>query len=220
KKRKPGDCRALRRSFRSHRRPAGQPFQSQKASRSARRKLSLEAGRAQRRNYARMTMIYEVTIESKTHRVELVRQGSGWSCKLEGRVFPLEGVRRQGGVLWVLVEGRSYEVCQEPAGAETSIVVGNERFNVTVRDPRSLRSRRGAGDSSQGLKKIVAPMPGKIVRIVAPAGTEVEAGQPVVVIEAMKMQNELKSPKKGKVKKINVSEGAAVEAGQTLAEVE
>jgi biotin carboxyl carrier protein len=63
-------------------------------------------------------------------------------------------------------------------------------------------------------------MPGKVVRIVAPPGTDVEAGQPVLVIEAMKMQNELKAPKKGKVKRIVVSEGAAVEAGQTLAEVE
>jgi biotin carboxyl carrier protein len=63
-------------------------------------------------------------------------------------------------------------------------------------------------------------MPGKVVRIVAALGTEVEAGQPVLVIEAMKMQNELKAPKKGKVSKLNVAEGAAVEAGQTLAEVE
>jgi biotin carboxyl carrier protein len=63
-------------------------------------------------------------------------------------------------------------------------------------------------------------MPGKVVRIVAPVGTEVEAGQSVLVIEAMKMQNELKSPKKGIVRKLNVSEGAAVEAGQALAEVD
>jgi biotin carboxyl carrier protein len=63
-------------------------------------------------------------------------------------------------------------------------------------------------------------MPGKVVRILAPPGTEVEAGQPVLVIEAMKMQNVLKSPKKGKVKRLAVGEGAAVEAGQVLAEVE
>jgi len=63
-------------------------------------------------------------------------------------------------------------------------------------------------------------MPGKVVRILAPAGAEVEAGQPVLVIEAMKMQNELKSPKRGRVKRLVVREGAAVEAGQTLAEVE
>jgi len=165
-------------------------------------------------------MIYEVTIESKTHRVELVRHGSGWSCKLDGHEFPFDVASLQNGLLSVLVEGKSYEVRQEVAGSETSIVVGNERFKATVRDPRSLRSRARSGDSGQGPKKIIAPMPGKVVRIVAPQGAEVEAGQPVVVIEAMKMQNELKAPKTGRVKKINVSEGAAVEAGQTLAEVE
>jgi len=94
------------------------------------------------------------------------------------------------------------------------------RFRASVRDPRSLRSRRRVGDSAEGIKRISAPMPGKVVRILAPVGTEVEAGQPVLVIEAMKMQNELKSPKRGRVKKINVAEGAAVEAGQALAEIE
>jgi biotin carboxyl carrier protein len=63
-------------------------------------------------------------------------------------------------------------------------------------------------------------MPGKIVRILAPAGTAVEAGQGVLVIEAMKMQNEMKSPKKGTIKRLTVKEGAPVEAGQVLAEVE
>jgi pyruvate carboxylase subunit B len=68
--------------------------------------------------------------------------------------------------------------------------------------------------------KIKAAMPGKVVRVLAGVGTQVEAGQSVLVIEAMKMQNELKAPKTGVVKKINVAEGAAVDAGQALAEVE
>jgi biotin carboxyl carrier protein len=165
-------------------------------------------------------MIYEVEIDEKLHQVELVRAGSGWRCKLDGRELPVDVVFSQSGVLSILLNGKSYEVKQETAGAETSIVVGNDRFRASVRDPRSLRSRRRGSDSGQGVKKLSAPMPGKVVRILAPAGTEVEAGQPVLVIEAMKMQNELKSPKKGRVKKIAVSEGAAVEAGQALAEVE
>ena len=165
-------------------------------------------------------MIYEVKIESKSYRVELVRRGTGWSCKLDGHDFPFDVTSLENGLLSVLVEGKSYEVRQEVAGAETSVVVGHERYKATVRDPRSLRSRKSGDDSAQGPKKIVAPMPGKVVRIVAPPGTEVEAGQPVLVIEAMKMQNELKAPKKGKVRRITVTEGAAVEAGQTLAEVE
>jgi pyruvate carboxylase subunit B len=68
--------------------------------------------------------------------------------------------------------------------------------------------------------KVKAPMPGKVVRVLVGVGTQVELGQSVIVIEAMKMQNELKAPKKGVVKKISVAEGAAVDAGQALAEVE
>src|SRR5262249_53243158 len=152
--------------------------------RPSRWELSVEAGRAHRRNPA--PMIYEVTIESKSHRVELVRHGSGWSFRLDGHDFPFDVASLQNGLLSVLVEGKSYEVRQEIAGSETCIVVGNERFKATVRDPRSLRSRGRSGDSGLGTKKILAPMPGKVVRIVAPQGTEVEAGQPVLVIEAMK----------------------------------
>ncbi|HVH86513.1 MAG TPA: biotin/lipoyl-containing protein, partial [Terriglobales bacterium] len=73
---------------------------------------------------------------------------------------------------------------------------------------------------SKGPKKVVAPMPGKVVRVIAPAGTEVEHGAGVIVIEAMKMQNELKSPKKGKVAKILAGEGGAVNAGDVLAIIE
>jgi biotin carboxyl carrier protein len=165
-------------------------------------------------------MIYEVTIAEKTYRIELQRAGTGWQCKVDGRELPLDVTSAQSGVFSLLLNGKSYEVKQETAGAETNIVVGHERFNVSLRDPRSFRSRRAAGGAEQGVKKITAPMPGKIVRVLAPEGSAVQAGQSVIVIEAMKMQNELKAPKNGVVKKINVAEGAAVEAGQALAEVE
>ena len=167
-------------------------------------------------------MIYEVTVAGKIHKVELARTGAGWRCKLNGRELPLDVVSIQNGVLSILVDGKSYEIKQEMAAgaAETNIVVGHERFSTVVRDPRSLRSRQKAGAAEEGVKKITAPMPGKVVRILAPAGTAVEAGQGVLVIEAMKMQNEMKSPKKGTIKKLTVKEGAPVEAGQVLAEVE
>src|SRR5579859_370635 len=165
-------------------------------------------------------MIYEVTIAGKNYRVELQRSAAGWQCKLDGRELPVDVTAAQSGVLSLLLEGKSYEVKQEISGTDTNIVVGSERFPVSLRDPRSFRSRRSAGGADQGVKKINAPMPGKIVRILAPEGTAVQAGQSVIVIEAMKMQNELKAPKNGVVKKINVAEGAAVDAGQTLGEVE
>lgn len=165
-------------------------------------------------------MIYEVTIAEKIYRVELVRTEQEWKCKLDGRELPLDVVSAQDGMLSLLLQGKSYEVKQEMVGAESNVVVGQERFSASVRDPRSFRSRRRAGASEQGVMKIKAPMPGKVVRILAPAGSQVAMGQSVLVIEAMKMQNELKAPKTGVVKKINVEEGAAVEAGQALAEVE
>ena len=165
-------------------------------------------------------MIYSVTIGGKEYRVELTRIGSGWSCKLDGRDFPLDAISLGNDQLSLLVSGKSYEVRREESAEGTSILIGRDRLNAMVRDPRSLRSRGGRDRGAQGPKKITAPMPGKVVRILAPLGSEVEAGQAVLVIEAMKMQNELKSPKKGNVRKLTVAEGAAVEAGQTLAEVE
>ena len=165
-------------------------------------------------------MIYEVSIAGKTHKVELVRSGPAWFCKLDGRNLPLDVTATQNGVLSILIEGKSYEVKQENNASQSTIVVAGERFTTVVRDLRSFRSRRGSAGVAAGIKKITAPMPGKVVRILAPAGTAVESGQGVVVIEAMKMQNEMKSPKPGRVKKINVAEGAAVEAGQVLAEIE
>lgn len=165
-------------------------------------------------------MIYEVTIGEKAHRVDLVREGTGWRCKLNGREFPLDIIATQNGVLSILLDGKSYEVKQDVTSAETLMIVGSQRFAATVRDPRSLLSRRASDSGGHGPRKITAPMPGKVVRIVAPVGTTVEAGQTILVIEAMKMQNELRSPKKGIVKKLIVSEGAAVEAGQALGEVE
>jgi biotin carboxyl carrier protein len=165
-------------------------------------------------------MIYEVTIAEKLYRVELHQGESGWKCKLDGRELPLDVVTAQDGVLSLLINGKSYEIKQETTAGETNIVVGHERFLAVVRDPRSFRSRRRAGTAEQGVKKLTAPMPGKVVRVLAPVGTQVEAGQSVIVIEAMKMQNELKAPKSGVIKKINVVEGAAVEAGQSLGEVE
>jgi len=165
-------------------------------------------------------MIYEVSIAEKTYRVELTRAGEQWKCRLDGSEIPVDVVHGRNGALSLLLNGKSYEVNQEMVGAETNVVVGHERFSASVRDPRSFRSRSRAGVAEQGVMKIKAPMPGKVVRVLAGVGTQVELGQSMIVIEAMKMQNELKAPKTGVVKKINVAEGAAVDAGQALAEVE
>ncbi len=103
----------------------------------------------------------------------------------------------------VLVGGNAYEIKRERSlQGELHMVIGSARYAVDVQDPRSLRTRRAAGGAEAGPQKVTAPMPGKIVRIMVAEGDEVKAGQGIIVMEAMKMQNEMKSPKDGRVQKI------------------
>lgn len=166
-------------------------------------------------------MIYEVSIDGTPHKVELERRGDQWRCQVDGHAYELDAAFTARDVLSILVGGKAYEVKREYSlTGETHVIIGSERFEAEVRDPRSLRSRRAAAGVGEGPQKIAAPMPGKVVRIMAPEKTEVEAGQGILVMEAMKMQNEIKSPKKGVVTKIAVAEGANVNAGDVMAIVE
>ena len=165
-------------------------------------------------------MIYEVSIDGKNHKLEINKISNRWECKLDGEKFDVDAVIARPNVLSLIVDGQAFEVKRERTASDLHLWVKSARFAVDVRDPRSLRSRRGAGGGVEGPQKLHAPMPGKIVRVLALVGTAVTAGQGVLVIEAMKMQNELKSPKDGTVKQIVVAEGSSVGAGEVLAIVE
>jgi biotin carboxyl carrier protein len=165
-------------------------------------------------------MTYEVLIDGKSHRLELSRSENGWECMLDGRPIRLDAVLARPDVLSILIDGKAYEVKRERTAVDMHLWVGPVRYAAELRDPRSFRSRKAAGADEQGAKRLVAAMPGKVVRVLAVQGSSVEAGQGVLVVEAMKMQNELKSPKKGVVQRILAAEGAAVNAGDVLAIVE
>ncbi|HEY1679422.1 MAG TPA: biotin/lipoyl-containing protein [Candidatus Sulfotelmatobacter sp.] len=164
-------------------------------------------------------MIYDVSIDGKKHRLELERMNGSWACRLDGRALEVDAVMARPNVLSLRIGDRSYEVKCDRVAGELQICVGSRRFTAEVRDPRSLRGRARAEDE-QGPKKLTAPMPGKVVRLLVNVGSEIEAGAGVLVVEAMKMQNEVKSPKKGIVQKVLVAEGTAVNAGDVLAIVE
>jgi biotin carboxyl carrier protein len=163
---------------------------------------------------------YEVQVEGHSYKLELKQGERGWQCKLDGEEVAVDAVRVMPDLLSLIVNGAAYEIRKDITAADLRIWVKNVGFKVEVRNPRSLRGRRGAKGAGEGPQRIVAPMPGRIVRVMAAAGAEVEAGQGLVVIEAMKMQNELKSSKKGIVKQILASEGSTVNAGDVLAVVE
>jgi biotin carboxyl carrier protein len=164
-------------------------------------------------------MTYDVSIDGKSYRLDLNQTEAGWSCRVDGRPVEVDAVLARPNVLSFRMGNKAYEVKSERVRSEIHIWVGSQRFAAEVRDPRSLRGRTRSGDDL-GPKKLTAPMPGKVVRVLLSQGAAVEAGTGVLVVEAMKMQNEVKSPKKGTIQKIMVSEGAAVNAGDVLAIVE
>ena len=161
-------------------------------------------------------MNYDVTIDQRQCRLELEQKDGQWLCQLDGREVRIDPVLLRHNVLSLLIDGVSYEVKREMIGTEVHLWIGGARYQAELRDPRSLHSRKAAGGAAEGTKKIVAPMPGKVVRVLVQEKMEVMAGQGVVVVEAMKMQNELKSPKQGIVRKVVVVEGANVSAGDVL----
>jgi len=169
-------------------------------------------------------MLYDVTIDGQNYRLDLNLVEGRWSCHLNGRDFEVDAVLTRPDVLTLRIGNLAYEVKSERAvndlhSNNLHLWVGSTRFAVELRDPRSLRGRGRAGDD-HGPRKVVAPMPGKVVRLLVHESDQVEAGAGIAVVEAMKMQNEIKSPKKGTIQKILVSEGAAVNAGDVLAIVE
>ena len=165
-------------------------------------------------------MVYEVIVGGKAHRLELERTASGWQCRFDGKSVHIDAIIPRHDVLSLLIDGRAYEIKREQTATDLHMWVGSNRFAVELRDPRSLRSRQKTVGDEKGPKKILAPMPGRVVRLLVAENAEVEVGQGVVVVEAMKMQNEIKSPKKGVVKKISATPGAAVNPGDVLAIVE
>jgi acetyl/propionyl-CoA carboxylase alpha subunit len=137
-------------------------------------------------------------------------------CDVDGRVVVADVRLLQRGVMSLLVEGRQYRCVLDGDG----VVIDGRRFGFDVEDPRSLQGRRGAGAGADGPRAVKAPMPGRVVRMLVNAGDEVEQGQGLVVIEAMKMQNELKSPKAGRVAKVGVGVEETVGAGDVLVVIE
>jgi len=163
---------------------------------------------------------YGVTVDGKPHKLELERADKVWKCRLDGREMEVDAVLARPDVLSLIIEGKAYEIKRERTASDLHLWVGSLRFAVEVRDPRSLRGQREASGAESGPKKLVCPMPGKVVRVLVAEKGEVEAGQGVVVVEAMKMQNEIKSPRKGVVQKVLAVTGASVNAGDVLAIVE
>ena len=163
-------------------------------------------------------MKFDIVINDTRRSVELKRDANHWRISLDGELLDADAVEIAPNIFSILLDGKSHEVRVTPApGGALTLQTGHHEFTAEISDPRAWRGRRHGALETAGRQQIVAPMPGKIIRVLVHAGEKVEAGQGLIVVEAMKMQNEVRSPKSGTVERLLCKEGQPVNAGEVLA---
>ena len=148
-----------------------------------------------------------------------------WEILVNGRAVELDPAQLppaeevEPGIYSVLHNGKSFEARIVPVPGGWNVRVGGRQFSVEVRDPRDAGSR-SRGALGGGRQNLTAPMPGKVIRVLVQEGEVVEAGQGVIVVEAMKMQNEMKAAHAGRVVQVRARGGDTVGAGDVLVVLE
>lgn len=166
-------------------------------------------------------MKYEVLVAGELRIVALSRADDAWKISLDGKELQASVVEVAPHTFSVLLHGQSHQIRIVPrADGTLTLHTGLAEYPGEVSDPRVWRGRRHGALEAEGRQQITAPMPGKVVRLLVSVGDSVQAGQGLLVVEAMKMQNEIRSPKNGKVEKLLAKENQAVNAGDILAWVE
>jgi biotin carboxyl carrier protein len=156
-------------------------------------------------------------LKNEKHQVEIKREGAKLFAQIDERSYEIESSEVEPNVYLFKYNNQIHQIYVAPNGF---INIGNHQLEIKIIDPKRLRNLAGAETGNDGIAEIKTAMPGKIVRILVAEGTEVIQGEGVIVVEAMKMQNELKSPKGGIIKEIKVDEGATVNAGDVLVIIE
>jgi biotin carboxyl carrier protein len=165
-------------------------------------------------------MKYTAIIDGQRLEIDLIRVDDGIiEAETGGEKYVLTAKVVEPGVYWLQWKNRSLEISVTPNGDAYAVSVKGKRIEIEIIDARGAL-RKAAQQGQLGTVELRAPMPGKVVKVLVGEGAPVEMNQGLVVIEAMKMQNEIKSPKKGAVRKVGVKETEAVNAGDLLVVVE
>ena len=164
-------------------------------------------------------MIAHLEIGGVTRQVEVFPGGSEGSfiVRIGDRELNADARLLQPGLLSLLIDGVSYRCVLDQEGEETVLKMEGRSLAYQINDPRSLRARRSRAHAAHGSHPLKASMPGRVVRLLVESGDTVDAQQPILVIEAMKMLNELRAPKAGRVTELRVTAGETVASGQVLA---
>lgn len=163
-------------------------------------------------------MQYEVEVNGKLRQVNVHRADGQFVVALDGRQVTVDAARVDGHTLSLLVGGTSHEVtiAADPLSGQLTVAVGAVPLSVALNGRRRWGRRDDQGKAGGGPQRLTAPMPGKVVRLLVAMGDVVRARQPMVVIEAMKMENELRAARDGTIAEIHAREGQSVDAGALL----
>jgi biotin carboxyl carrier protein len=163
---------------------------------------------------------FTALVGDATHALEVESLGAGrWRISVDGHAHVVDSRQTGQGTFSLLIEHAAVELSVTSRGDEFQVVVGGRAHRLRLLDERALRRRERAA-AGDGGKEVRAAMPGKVVALLVEVGAAVEHGQGILVIEAMKMENEIAAPRAGTVAEICVQPGQAVEAGELLARID
>ncbi|HEX4914194.1 MAG TPA: acetyl-CoA carboxylase biotin carboxyl carrier protein subunit [Vicinamibacterales bacterium] len=176
-------------------------------------------------------MTYEIAVGDRIRTVSVIRKGAVLHVTLDGQTHVVDARRVSESAMSLLVQNGTGEVpvhsidaafATRPTAGDFDVYLAGRSLAVQVRQAGAFgrQKKDGAGAPGSGPQRVVAPMPGKIVRVLVKAGDTVKARQGLVVVEAMKMENELRAARAGRVRELQVSEGQSVDAGTVLLVVE
>ena len=167
-------------------------------------------------------MSFIAKLGEQTHTVEIEETGrSVYRVSVDGNEFLVDGKKTGRTNFSLIVDNRSFEIEVDNSGDEYRVLVDGRNYHIQLVDERRMRvGGAQTGLELQGRQNVSVPMPGKIVAVLVTEGDTVEKGQGLVIVEAMKMENEVRSPIAGEVKEIKIKAGDTVEGGAVLIVVE
>jgi len=162
-------------------------------------------------------MKLQAELNNEIYEIEIKRDGEKVFARVGERNYEIEASEVEPSVYLFKYNNQVHQIYVAPNGV---VNLGNHQLEINIIDPKRLRGAAAAVANADGAAEIKTAMPGKLVRILAAEGAEIKQGEGVLIVEAMKMQNEMKSPKDGIVKEIRYAEGTTVNAGDVLAIIE
>jgi biotin carboxyl carrier protein len=164
-------------------------------------------------------MLFDATVDGRTLRVEVRGRDGRYVVTLDGRALEVDHQETGPHFASLIIGGRSYEAGLEKRPDGYNVVLAEDVLYVEIRGA-SQGAAAAPRKAATGPARVVAPMPGRLVRVLVQPGQQVEAGEGLLVMEAMKMENELRSPRAGRVAELLVREGQTVETAALLVVVE